>query len=290
MKVLKWIGIGLGVLLGVVLLAALVLFWMGNSRLNKTYQIEPETITISTDTELLARGEHLAQAICTGCHASDFSGSVIFEDPAIGKIYAANLTPAGHIAQYSDADLVRAIRHGVAKDGRQLMIMPSDAFIHFSAEDVGAIIAYLRTLPPAGSDMPKPAITPIGRIALAAGVFGQVFPAEYIDHSLPFPKMPSISANQAYGEYLLQLCTACHGEDLAGGQPTDPASPPAPNLTPGGELAGWSEADFLTTIQTGVTPSGHILDPEFMPVDELNKLDEVELQAMWVYLHSLPAR
>lgn len=40
-KVLKWIGIVLGSLIGLILLAGIVLFTIGNSRLNKVYDFEP---------------------------------------------------------------------------------------------------------------------------------------------------------------------------------------------------------------------------------------------------------
>lgn len=64
----------------------------------------------------------------------------------------------------------------------------------------------------------------------AAGLFGDVFPAEYIDHSQSFPTMSEIGATQEHGAYVAQaLCTTCHGADLAG-YVFNPEAPPAPNL------------------------------------------------------------
>jgi len=208
------------------------------------------------------------------------------EDPAVGTVYAANIT--GVDQTHTDADLVRAIRHAVDTDGRQLVIMPAEAFVHFSAEDLGAIIAYLKTVPKAGNDRPIPELTFMGRVLLAAGMFGPIFPAEYIDHSQPFPTMPTIGANAEYGEYLSRLCTGCHGADLAGGQPADPDSPPAPNLTPSGRLQLYSEESFIQELRTGVTPYDYELDPNFMPWQEIGKLDDDELKGLWMYLQSLP--
>jgi hypothetical protein len=73
------------------------------------------------------------------------------------------------------------------------------------------------------------------------------------------------------------------------GKPPDPGMTiPSANLTPGGELAGWSEADFIEAMHTGLTPSGRQLDPEMMPYEEYHHTDE-ELAAMFAYLQSLPA-
>ena len=283
-KVLKWIGIILGGLLLLIILAAVGLSIAGGSRLNKTQEIQAETIPIPTDEAALARGEHLVQAACTPCHGSDLSGQPLLDDPAIGTVNAANLTGLGQT--HNDADLVRAIRHGVGHDGRQLIIMPAESFINFSAEDLGAIIAYLKTVPGIEDDLPEPELTFMGRIMLAAGMFGQIFPAEYIDHSQPFPDMPEVGANVAYGQYLSRFCIACHGAELTGGPPLDPDSPPAPDLTANGQLGNWSEADFIAAMRTGVTPDGRQLDPESMPWESFGKFDDDELQGLWLYLHS----
>ena len=40
-KFLKWLGIGLGVVIGLVLLAGLILYSMGGAQLNKTRQVQP---------------------------------------------------------------------------------------------------------------------------------------------------------------------------------------------------------------------------------------------------------
>lgn len=287
-KALKWIGIVLGGLVGLLVLAAGVLYAVGSAQLNKTRDIQAESIPIPNDESALARGEHLMEvALCTECHGQDLSGDVIFDESGIGTVYAANITGLG--ATHSDADLVRAIRHGVGTDGRQLVVMPADLYINLSAEDLGAAIAYLKTVPPVENNLPEPELTLMGRVLLAAGMFGDVFPAEVIDHNQPFPTMPEIGANIAYGEYLAAAtgCTSCHGENLAGGE-FDPEAPPAPNLTPGGELSHWSEAEFIQTMRTGVSPHGHELDPEFMPWEGFAKLRDDELKGLWMYLQSLP--
>lgn len=285
-KILKWIGIVLGSLIVLVVVAVIGLSIAGGSRLNKTHDITAESITIPTDAETLARGEHLVNVACRECHAADLTGQPLMEDPAIGTVYAANIT--GLAATHNDEEIVRAIRHGVDTDGRQLMIMPAETFIHFSEEDLGAVIAYLKTVPATGDDRPEPELALMGRILLGAGLFGNAFPAEYIDHNQPFAPMPEIGANTAYGEYLSRFCSSCHGINLAGAQPPDPSSPPAPNLTPAGELGSWTEADFLAAIRSGVTPNGRQLDSAFMPWESFAKFDDDELVGLWMYLQSLP--
>lgn len=287
-KALKWIGIVLAALLGLLILTAVGLGIAGGQQLKKTHDIQAEAINIPTDEASLARGEKLMDvAFCTECHGEDLTGDVVFQDPVIGAIYASNIT--GLDEHHSDADLILAIRHAVVHDGRQLMIMPADVFINLSAEDLGAIIAHLKTLPRKGDELPGPEITFMGRILLAAGMFGDVFPADYIDHNQPFPAMPEIGMNIEYGGYLAGLCTGCHGIDF-GGKVFGPEAPPAPNITTGGEPAEWSEEEFIQTMRTGVSPHGHELDPEYMPWQAFSKLSDDELKALWIYLQSVPPK
>ena len=283
-KVLKWIGIILGSLLILIILAAVGLSIAGGARLNKTQEIQAEALSIPSDEAALARGEHLVYAACSSCHGPDLSGQPLLDDPAVGTVFASNLTGLGDTR--TDDDLVVAIRHAVGPDGRQLVIMPAESFIYFSAEDLGAVIAYLKTVPAIENDLPEPELTFMGRILLTAGMFGQIFPAEYIDHSQPFPEMPEVGANVAYGEYISRFCTACHGAELTGGPPADPDSPPAPNLTMSGRLGGWSEAEFFEAMRTGVTPDGRQLDPEAMPWESFGKFEDDELQGVWLYLQT----
>ena len=101
---------------------------------------------------------------------------------------------------------------------------------------------------------------------------------------------PAVSAE--YGQYMASFsCQACHGPGMSGGHVpgTPPSFPQAANLTPSGEVAGWSQADFQKAVQTGVTPAGKTLD-KFMPYKIFANLTNDEVQALWLYVHSLPAR
>lgn len=287
-KVLKWLGITLAVLVGLLVTAVVILYFVGRSTLNKTRTVTPPAVTIPSDEASLSRGQHMVDVNCTSCHGADLAGDVLLDDPLIGTLYTANIT--GLADRRSDQQLVLAIRHAVGPDGRQIIAMPSEAFAEFSQEDLGSIIAYLKTIPYIDKISPPPELSFIGHIMVGAGVMGDLSAAEIIDHDQPFPEMPEISANLAYGEYLSPLCTSCHGEDLSGAQPPIQGSPIAPNLTPGGGLAAWTEAEFIQAMRTGVTPSGHQLDPEYMPWKSWAKFHDEELRAIWLYLASLPER
>jgi cytochrome c553 len=86
----------------------------------------------------------------------------------------------------------------------------------------------------------------------------------------------------------IALCGECHAANLAGIVGED-GPPPGPNLTPGGDLGDWTEADFMAAIRTGQTPNGRSLDPEMMPWPTFSQMSDTELQAIWAYLQSLPA-
>lgn len=59
----------------------------------------------------------------------------------------------------------------------------------------------------------------------------------------------------------------------------DPQAPPAPDLTPSGELRGWQEADFFKAMRAGTTPTGRPIS-DFMPWRALGRLHDEELRAL----------
>lgn len=134
---------------------------------------------------------------------------------------------------------------------------------------------------------PKKSVGPIGRMVSLISDF-PLLPATLIDRgSRPAPVPPGES--QAYGEYLAKAggCTSCHGASLSGGQPIDNVK--AANITPGGAIGKWTEADFVTALRTGKRPDGTIISAA-MPWPYMKGLTDTELKAMWMYLHTLPAR
>jgi len=292
-NILKWMGIALGVLAGLGIVFVGIMFAVGTSRLNKVYDVQPAAVSIPDDPAAIERGAYIFAASCAGCHGENLAGGVVVDDPGIGYITASNLTAGqgGIGGTYSDTDFVRAIRHGVRPDGTPLAVMPAQAYWYFSDEDLGAVIAYVKSAPAVDNDPGEKNIKLMGRILIAAGVF-DVLAAEKVGHTGPRPPAPPRGATAEYGEYLVNTsdCRLCHGPDLSGAQPPEPGAPLAPNLTPGGELAAWDAAGFITTIRTGVSPGGHTLDPRFMPWPDFANLNDDDLTAIFRYLQSLPVR
>lgn len=288
----RWIGIVLGSVIALVLVAAVILYVVGRARLNKRYDMAVAAVPVVSNADTLARGQHLATAIsiCASCHGENFGGMVSFAVPNLLTIPTPNLTSgAGGIGGlYSDADWVRAIRNGVARDGRALIVMPSSAFHFLDDADVGALIAYLKSLPPVDSDLPARRVEPLAYLMAGAGMFPPSA-VDRIDHANTPPAAPEHGVTAAYGEYLTHTCTECHGAELNGAPFGPPGQEvPTPNLTPGGELMAWSQEQFLTLMRTGVTPTGRQLSTE-MPWESFGQMSDEELQAVWLFLQSLPA-
>jgi mono/diheme cytochrome c family protein len=292
-KALKWVGIVLGILFGLILIAAIALYVNANTRMNRVYSIQPETVIYPTDLASIERGGRLASVYCAECHGEDFSGKTIINNPPLGIISGLNLTPGegGAGSEFTDDNWVLAVRHGINPEGKPLLVMPSKDRYYLSDADFGDIIAYMKSLSPVNKKWDDPKLTLLGKILVAAGAFGDVLNVETIDHTSPRPVAPAEGMNLAYGEYLVKSfgCTTCHGKDLSGGRDPNPAAPPAPDLTPGGDLGKWTDLNFINTIRSGTNPNQHTLT-EFMPWKDLAYMTDDELKAVWLYLQSLPAK
>jgi mono/diheme cytochrome c family protein len=294
-KIFKWIGMVSGSLVGLLVLAFVVLYIIGSvkwSRMHGKYDVPVETITISADPASIARGEHIATIrICRDCHTEDLSGQ--FDSvPGLITLSIPNLTSGtgGVGATNTVEDWVRAIRHGVGHDDGGLILMPSRIWYNLSDEDLADLIAYLKSLPPVDNELPKTELGPLGRVMLTLGQLPPDLIPDVIsiDHDGPRPVAPEPGVTAKYGKYLAITCTLCHGVNLNGKTIMTDAEYLAPNLTPGGEMKGWSEEDFIATMRTGVTPNGHQLK-EVMPWKYFGQMTDDELKAVWLYLQSLPA-
>ena len=130
----------------------------------------PSTAQAADDA--VARGTYLVSvAGCNDCHTPGYffgkpdmsrflGGSEVgFEVPGLGVFHGPNLTPDKDtgLGGWTDAQIVAALTMGKRPDGRELApIMPWRAFANFTKEDVSAIVAYLRTLPPVHGKAPGP--------------------------------------------------------------------------------------------------------------------------------------
>ena len=284
--VLKWGGLLLGIPLTLVAIVATGMALAGFYHLNATHSNPVSNIKVASTPEQLTRGEQLAN-ICVGCHSSNGQlplGGQNFarNSPPVGTIYAANLTPI-HLQSWSDGEIIRAIREGVHKSGRSLLFMPSSAFHAMSDDDVQALVAYLRAQPPGQPD------TPATRINVVGAILSNVLPLSSAQAPIGGPVVaPPEGATPAYGRYLSAIggCMECHGPALTGGA-SGQGPAPGPDLTM--IARNWNEDDFIKTIRTGVTPSGHQLSAG-MPWKEISAFtSNNDLRAIYAYLGKLSA-
>lgn len=288
--VLKWVGIVVVGLLIVIIVLNVGVYFASNGRINKTYAIEPESITINDDADAIAHGEHIAVIFgCTDCHGENLAGAPLIEDPAIGQIYSPNITAgSGGVPNYSEDDYIRAIRHGVDAEGKSLFIMPSNEYFYLSDADLGALIVYLQSVEPVDNELPEKSLGPLGRVLFTVGALPPPA-AEVIDHTAVRPDSPTPGVTEAYGRYLSVGCTGCHGANLAGGAVpgSAPDAPPSANLTPSGPLAEWTTDEFVQTMRSGTTPDGRQLNAADMPWPSIGQMTDDELTAVFLYLQSL---
>jgi len=293
----KRLGYGLGALVALVCLLVASLYGFSSVRLARSHALPPsEALPIPGDAAALARGEHLVRAVtkCGDCHGADMGGRLFIDGgPMIGEVYAPNVTRGrGSVTvDFGAADWERAVRHGLAPDGRALKIMPSDEFAALSDADLGAIIAYVRSLPAVERTIPQIRVGPISRALYLAGQF-PILPAEGMDQSRRHQATVTPAVSAEYGKYLAEAggCTGCHGPGLSGGHVpgTPPDFPAAQNLTRAG-IGSWSEADFFTALRSGHRPDGSLINT-FMPWMAAGQMTDDEIRAVWLYLRSVPPR
>lgn len=248
------------------------------------------------------RGEYLVRGIagCGNCHTPIGPDGFVMEQELAGRLvedveqftaYAPNITPAGRIAGWTDAELARAIREGIRPDGSLIgPPMPFTMYRGLSDDDVISIVAFLRTLPPVENEVP---------------------PSEYRIPLPPAygPPVESVSSpprgiTVEYGAYLagpVAHCMECHTPMSPEGQlllDTDLGRggfefhgpwgvSVAANLTshPDG-LAGHSDAEIAAMITQGVRPDGSPMLPP-MPYGYFAKMTDDDLKAIILYLRSL---
>lgn len=315
MGVVKKIAIGLGGLIGVLVVAGAGAYvWAGSaasSKLANTYTIKASTFPVpwpltgdslrSAESEqvaldsAVARGKHLVEAryVCVECHSTNFGGGTMIDDPAIGTLLGPNLTmgTGSRTVQYTAADWDRIVRHGVKPDGRPA-VMPSEDYFAMSDRELSDIVAYIRSLPPVDNTVPAPTFGPVGKMLLATGQFklsADMHPSAHEDAHAVLP--PAEAPNAEFGKHLAQVCTGCHLPSLAGGPIIGgpPDWPPAANLTPAG-LVGWTYTDFERAMREGVRKDGTKLrEPMALMPKYAKNMTDIELQALWAYISTVPA-
>lgn len=284
-KVLKWIAISIGILIGVALTIGVVLVLIGRSRLNGRYQatamLPPEAVAAAS----AEMGARIAVTRgCTECHAEGLAGRVFLDIP-LGLMVAPNLTRGrgGVGARYASLDdWNRAVRYGVRPDSSLIApVMPYDFFNRLSEVDAASVAAYLASLPSVDNQLPPTKIRPLGHLIL--GTPGMSPKARLSDlHQPRTTPAPGVTAD--YGRYLASTtCVGCHSENMLGGPHFDPAGLPAPGLS---HVGAWPTEDFIRALRTGVAPGGRQLT-DWMPWKLYAKFTDEELRALHEYLKTI---
>lgn len=162
----------------------------------------------------LAHGERLARLLgCINCHGEQLQGTnASADDREFGDMNAPNLSLL--LPVYSDAELEKAIRRGVPRDGRTMWFMASEGFQHLGDDDLTALIAYLRTFPPAGTQMPP---LRFGQGFRRAQQTGEMKPAKILVARFAREAPIDLGPQHRYGRWLAQIvCSECHNARLDG--------------------------------------------------------------------------
>ena len=285
MKVVKFILGFLAVMLFAVGVFAYVTISKGAEKAARTFSMDYDDAMILHDEEAIEIGRYLAETHgCSDCHGGNFAGQVMADAPPF-LLVSSNLTTGegGVGSEFSDADWLRAIRHGVGSDGRGLFIMPSEAYYNFSDEEIGALIGYLQQVEAVDNVLPPVTVRTLGKLIMGMGDDLRTA-AEMIPDN-PRPPMPARGPTAQWGKYRAAvLCTVCHGPDLAGAQAPDPDSPFAPNLQ---VVGGWGLDGFVRAMREGTTPAGQQLDSEYMPWNEIGRMPDTDLEGIYRHLESL---
>jgi mono/diheme cytochrome c family protein len=224
----------------------------------------------------------------------------------MATIYAPNITPDSStgIGRYTDRQLFRMLRHAIKPDG-QATIWPLMPFFMMADEDLVAIVSYLRAQPAVRNEVPKPVYTAMGK---AIRTMVPAFKPR-LDHTAPVAA-PADSATRERGEYIARYvanCVGCHtqydmrtgekiGQDFAGGS----LFVPEPGFPGHGDGLSFRSVN-LTPDPTGVLVkigskeswvkrfrAGRIYKGSPMPWGPFSRMSDADLEALWVYLNSLP--
>ena len=310
---------GLGILVGVLLLLVIILVVYVQLAWDRPVSRPAPPMAAPADAQTVAWGEYLYKYSlnCWVCHGSE--GSYSPEEPqaggneidateigpGFGFIYVSNITPDPEtgIGAWSDGELVRALREGLDREGLVLFpAMEAELWRGLSDEDALALVAYLRSLPPARNEVPANQFSFAAKALIALGI---VKPQPAITAPVVAPPR---GATAEYGEYLAthaSMCAGCHTprspntgvydltQPLAGGifalgLPEEGYSATGSNLTPdvATGIGDWSEEQFMTAMRTGLRPDGTVI-LTVMPWPSYNRWNEDDLRAVWLYLRSL---
>jgi cytochrome c553 len=242
--------------------------------------------------EQIIRGEYLVKLSCIACHSAvGADGAPSMQPPLnggwdiaaaegfgfIGALVAENLTPGGKLASYTDGEIFRTLRHRVDKDGKLLAFMSLLPYAQLSDADTEAIVAYVRSLPPAEQGAATgDRLNFVGVLMLGAGMFGAP------EKGAATVTAPAEGVTPEYGKYVATYgeCRGCHGLNMTG----TPASAMGPAIVnPRPSVGAWTQGQFIQTMRTGVRPNG-VAFSEVMPWQAAAGMTDDDLAALYAYL------
>jgi cytochrome c553 len=272
---MRWVGRVALALAGLVFLTAAIGFGGSEYLLRRHWDVPLTAVPRAGGPAAVAEGARLARALgCRDCHGQAGAGGVLLDSPAVGRIAPPAL--AGVAARYSDAQLVRAIRHGVGGDGQTLFVMPTNAYATLADDDVARLIAWIRSLDARPGDEPGGVqLGPVGRALLVAGKL----PASAQVENVSRAHRPA----DVGGYFVGAVCAACH--DLHRPMPAHDGSGTAPALAP--IAAAYDPAAFRRLLRTGRGADGR--DKGLMGKvarGGLSSFTDAEIAAMQGYLRA----
>jgi mono/diheme cytochrome c family protein len=207
-----------------------------------------------------------------GCHTEKDrplnSGGRKYDGP-FGTVYSSNITPDRQtgIGGWTNDQIITAIRLGRRPNGERLVpVHPYTVFNGMAEEDLRALVAFLRSLPPVNRvNTPKKITVP-----LFESVFLPTWLAAFAPRETPPPRAPT--SGLARGEYLVRAvghCGECHtprgathatdNSRFLGGSQKGPEGDPVPNITPDKDTGlTWSEDEIADFLETGNKPDGDV--------------------------------
>jgi mono/diheme cytochrome c family protein len=259
----------------------------------------------------IARGKYIFGATggC-GCHTKKKepvnAGGRRYDGP-FGTVYSSNITPDREtgIGGWTDDQIITAIRLGRRPNGeRMLPVHPYTVFNGMAEEDLRAVVAYLRTLPPVNRPTPPKKIT----VPLFETVFLPAWLAAFAPRETPPPTAPT--SGVARGEYLVRAvghCGECHtprtitmatdNSRFLAGNPKGkgPEGVEVPNITPDKETGlTWTVQQIAEYLGTGNKPDGDVAGSLMGEMIQgttagLKDLTESDRLAIAQYLKTIPA-
>jgi hypothetical protein len=125
---------------------------------------------------------------------------------------------------------MRALEHGIDKNGKPLLFMPSHETTQMTKSDLASIIAYCSQATPVNNRVPENRVGPVTRLMTFLDKM-PLLSVEKIDHSKSLTETVDTTNALAYGKYLSVSCEGCHKPSLKGGEPVAPAFPVVRDIT-----------------------------------------------------------